>query len=260
VRSSIQVLDKDEKKGAAFDPELLQQLDERALPKHVAIIMDGNGRWAQEQGLTRVKGHWEGANTVSTILEAASDLGVETMTLWAFSTENWSRSTIEVQTIMNILQSYLRKNQPRMLENGIRLYVIGDRSKLSNRLNRTIDEVSKATSQGTGMDLILAINYGARDELRRAIQRLSSDCVQGKVKPSEIDEAKISSYLDTSRWRDPDLVIRTSGETRISNFLLWQISYAELYFTETYWPAFTPNNLLEGILAYQQRNRRFGKE
>ncbi len=226
------------------------------LPKHVAIIMDGNGRWAQKRGLSRFEGHRQGAETVELITEAARELGIGHLTLYAFSKENWKRPTDEVQALMRLLTEFLYSKKQKMQDNGIRLQAIGDLSKLApdvlQQLNSTIHE----TSNGAQMVLTLCLSYGSRDEIVRAFARWQAD--QAKGGAASITEESLESYLDTHNMPDPDLVIRTSGEKRISNFLLWQSAYAEYIFTEACWPEFTVQDFKDCLTEYQNRERRFG--
>jgi len=221
------------------------------IPQHIAIIMDGNGRWAKEQGLKRTAGHEEGAKVVRQITEHCAKIGVKYLTLYAFSTENWSRPKLEVEFLMKLLEKYLKSEKEVYLKNNIRFKAIGDISKFSNSLQKTIRQVEEETQNGSAMTQILALNYGSRDEITRAVQKL----IQKKL---EITEKNIESCLDTVGIPDVDLLIRTSGEVRISNYLLWQIAYAEMFFTDTYWPEFTTHELDDIISDFHKRERRFG--
>jgi len=244
--------------GSIYSEEQLAQLDLLSVPKHVAIMMDGNRRWAKRQGLPPVTGHWRGAEALTTIVEAASSIGIEALTIYAFSTENWNRSKFEIKSLFRLWKTYLLRQTPRMIEEGVRLNVIGDLSRFPTDIQCAMQESIEATRDGKGIDLILALNYGARDEMKRAIQKLATDCVEKKMSPEQITEEMVGQYLDTARWKDPDLLIRPSGEHRISNFLLWQISYAEIYLTDVLWPDFCEKQLLCAILEYQTRERRLG--
>jgi len=221
------------------------------LPQHVAIIMDGNGRWAKEQGLKRTAGHEEGAKTVRKITTYCAKLGVKYLTLYAFSTENWSRPKVEVDFLMKLLEKYLKNELETYIENNIKFRAIGDRSKFSKKLQETINETEEKTKNATGLTQVLALNYGSRDEITRAVKRLNEQNL-------EVNEENIEACLDTAGIPDVDLLIRTSGEVRISNYLLWQCAYAEMFFTPTYWPEFTENDLDDIISDFNNRERRFG--
>lgn len=225
--------------------------DNNTLPNHIAIIMDGNGRWAKEQGLNRTAGHEKGAKTVRNITIHCSDIGIKYLTLYAFSTENWSRPKLEVEFLMKLLQRYFRSELPIYLENNVRFKAIGDLSKFSKKLQTIIQDVEEKTKNCTGLTQVLALNYGSRDEIKRAVQKVVE-------KNLEITEENINNNLDTNGMPDVDLLIRTSGEVRISNYLLWQSAYAEMFFTQIYWPEFTPNELDDIISDFHKRERRFG--
>lgn len=227
-------------------------------PNHVAIILDGNGRWAKAKGLPRTAGHVQGAKTVEQICEDAYNMGINYLTVYAFSTENWSRPDSEVAALMNLLRSYMKNSIKRAQKNNMCVRVIGDKSGLAEDLRASIEELEQATRNNTGLHFQIAINYGGRDELRRGITRLANQVAAGELKPEEIDDQKIASQLDTTGLPDPDLLIRTSGEQRISNFLLWQLAYSELYFTPVPWPDFDKNELAKAVEAYQNRDRRYG--
>lgn len=222
--------------------------------KHIAIIMDGNRRWAKEQGLSPIMGHWKGAEVLMEIVKAASELGVKTLTVYAFSTENWSRSEDEIEGLMDIIEVYLSRKKDYMVREGVRLDTIGDVSKLPQRVIDALNETKKATEGCDKINLVLALNYGGRNEIKRAISKIIDD----KIESSAVTENLISGYLDTHPWGDPELVIRTSGELRVSNFLLWQISYSEIYVSEVLWPEFTPQHLFEAALEFHKRGRRLG--
>lgn len=228
------------------------------IPKHVAIIMDGNRRWARKRFLPAIAGHWAGASALKQIVEAACDLGLQTLTVYAFSTENWQRSQLEVDTLFKVLQTYLLKERSEMRKEGVRLQTIGDLSKFPGEIMKVINETKEFTSSGKKLDLVLALNYGSRNEITRAVKALIDDCAQDKVKSDSITEEVFAKYLDTSKYLDPALLIRTSGEMRLSNFMLWQISYAEVYVTEVLWPDFTKGHFLEAIKEYQRREKRLG--
>jgi len=229
------------------------------LPGHLAIIMDGNGRWAQQRMLKRIVGHQRGAETVKMVVEQASLLGINYLTLFAFSSENWSRPALEVRALMTLLKKYIRQETARMMRKNIRYNVIGNRSDLPDDVNDTLDEAISATSGNTGMVLTLALSYGGRQEISSAAQRLAMDVAAGKIKPDDVTMELFGSYLDTGGLPDPDFLIRTSGEMRISNFLLWQLAYTELYFIDINWPDFTISELHKALADYQSRERRFGK-
>jgi len=229
------------------------------LPTHLAIIMDGNGRWAQQRMLKRIVGHQRGAETIKMVVEQASILGIKYLTLFAFSSENWSRPAIEVKALMALLKKYIRQETARMMRKNIRYNVIGNRSELPDDVNETLEDAIRQTAGNTGMVLTLALSYGGRQELSIAASRLARDVAAGKLKPDDITMDVFGGYLDTGGLPDPDFLIRTSGEMRISNFLLWQLAYTELYFTETYWPDFTINEFHKALADFQSRERRFGK-
>ncbi|MFY7843146.1 MAG: polyprenyl diphosphate synthase [Rhabdochlamydiaceae bacterium] len=233
-------------------------IDEDRIPEHVAIIMDGNRRWARKHRLPSYMGHWEGADVVNKILKVSADLGIKILTLYAFSTENWNRSKEEVNNLMFLLTHYLNYQKNIMLANGVKLSVIGDREPLSANLKKSILDCEQTTQYGGKIELVLALNYGGRNDLKRAFVRMIDDCEKGVLKKEDLSEKIISGYLDTCRWKDPDLLIRTSGEKRLSNFLLWQISYTEIYMTDLLWPEFNEEELRKAILDYQKRDRRVG--
>jgi undecaprenyl diphosphate synthase len=236
----------------------MMPLDPNKLPIHLAVIMDGNGRWAQQRMLKRIVGHQRGAETVKMVVEQSSLLGIKYLTLFAFSSENWSRPVLEIRGLMTLLKKYIRQETARMMRKNIRYNVIGNRSDLPDDVNETLDEAIRKTSGNTGMVLTLALSYGGRQELSRAAAKLAKDAIEGKISYEDIDVNIFGSYLDTGGLPDPDFLIRTSGEMRISNFLLWQLAYTELYFTETNWPDFTINELHKALADFQSRERRFG--
>ena len=244
---------------AHFTAEQLEQLE--VVPNHLAIIMDGNRRWSRRRHLKKVMnlidGHWQGANVLTTIVEASLDLGISYLTAYAFSTENWKRSPQEVKTLMEILLNYLQKQRPKMIAEGVRFGTIGDLTPFDREVRDEIAHTVEATRRGKNLQLTLALNYGGRDEMRRAISALATDFKEGMV--DEVSEELIGRYLDTGHLPDPDFLIRTSGEMRLSNFLLWQIAYAEVYVTERLWPDFTPTDLFDALLEFQNRERRVGK-
>ncbi|WP_405373239.1 isoprenyl transferase [Pseudobutyrivibrio sp.] len=228
------------------------------VPEHIAIILDGNGRWAKAKGMPRTYGHTVGAKNVETICRAAHDMGVKYVTMYAFSTENWSRPADEVKALMKLLGEYIKTCMKTAKKDNLRVRFIGDLSKLDDKLRANIKELTEYSSQFTGLTLTIAINYGSRDEMTRAIRNVASDVKVGEIQPEDINEELFSSYLDTKDIPDPDFMIRTSGEQRLSNYLLWQLAYAEFYFTPVAWPDFTPDELKIAIEEYDKRNRRFG--
>ncbi len=230
----------------------------RKIPQHIAIILDGNGRWAKAKGMPRNYGHTAGARNVETVCQAAHDLGVKYVTMYAFSTENWNRPEGEVEALMKLLESYLKNCIKTADKNNMRVRVIGDTTRLSERFQERIRELEAASAKNDGLNLQIAINYGSRDEMTRAMRRMSEDVAAGKRKPEEITESVFEEYLDTAGIPDPDLLIRTSGELRLSNFLLWQLAYSEFYFTDVPWPDFHKEELERAIEAYNKRDRRVG--
>lgn len=228
------------------------------VPKHIAIILDGNGRWAKAKGMPRTYGHTIGAKNVETISRAAYDMGVKYLTMYAFSTENWSRPNDEVAALMGLLSEYIKTCMRTAKKDNLRVRFIGDLSKLDSKLQDSIKTLEEYSSQFTGLTLTIAINYGSRDEITRAVKKIAEDSKSGKIDSEEIDEKVISSYLDTKDIPDPDFMIRTSGEQRLSNYLLWQLAYSEFYFTPVAWPDFSPGELKKAIEEYDKRNRRFG--
>jgi undecaprenyl diphosphate synthase len=238
---------------------LIEKIDKQRLPQHVAIIMDGNGRWAKTRGYDRNTGHREGVVSVRRVVEAATTIGLKYLTVYTFSMENWRRPDTEVQALMSLLVSAIHRETPDLMKNNIRLRAIGDLSRLHDDVQQTLTDCIRRTSANTGTTLVLALSYSSRWELLHAARQLATDAVEKKIAPGDITEERFTQYLATYGLPDPDLLIRTGGEKRISNFLLWQLSYAELYFTDTFWPDFRENELYEAILYYQQRERRFGK-
>lgn len=228
------------------------------IPKHIGIIMDGNGRWASRRGLPRSAGHRRGAQTLEKIVEYCASLGVEVVTAYAFSTENWSRPKDEVDAIMKLLYDYLSDAERRFRDNNTRFTVSGDVSKFSPKLRTAIENTVDITKDGKSITLNLALNYGGRDEIVRAARSLAQDAAQGRLAPDSLDENMFASRLDTASLPEVDLIIRPSGEQRLSNFLLWQAAYAEFWYSDICWPDFTENDMKSAILAYQSRNRRFG--
>lgn len=228
------------------------------IPKHVAIILDGNGRWAKKRNMPRNYGHVQGSKTVEQIIEDAYNMGIEYITVYAFSTENWKRSKDEVDALMKLLGKYLIDCIERSTKNNMQVRVIGDKTGLDKSLVTRINELEDATKDATGLKFTIAINYGGRDEIRRAVVDITRDVIAQKLQPEDITEALISSRLDTAGLPDPDLLIRTSGEERLSNFLPWQLAYTEFYFTDVLWPDFNKNDLLTAIRYYNGKERRFG--
>lgn len=235
------------------------QIDLTKLPSHIAIIMDGNGRWAQEKGQDRLYGHFHGVESVRNIVEGAAELGVKYLTLYAFSTENWDRPEQEVTGLMELLVETIRKEVPTLQKNNIRLHVIGATNMLPTNAQTALQEALDMTSTNTGLNLIMALSYSSRWELVNAVKQIAIDVKNNHIQAEDIDHHTLQKYLSTSNFPDPELMIRTSGEFRISNFLLYQLAYAELYFTDTRWPDFRKENLYEAILDFQGRERRFGK-
>lgn len=243
-----------------YTDEELFAVQRLPIPEHIAIIPDGNRRWAKKQSaFNLMKGHWAGASIVTTILEAASDLGVKVLTVYSFSTENWQRPEAEIQTLFTIFKTYLRENRAKMIEMGVRFGTIGNLDPFPKSVKEEIEKTRLATSRGTTIDLVLAMNYGARDEMRRALVSMVGAIERGDLNKEQITEEVINGYLDTAPYCDPELLIRTSGERRISNFLLWQLAYTEVYVTDVLWPDFTPRDLLEAVLDFQKRTRRLGR-
>ncbi|MEI9944160.1 MAG: isoprenyl transferase [Chitinophagaceae bacterium] len=238
---------------------LLQQIDKERLPRHIAIIMDGNGRWAKEQGQDRLYGHFHGVESVRNIVEGCAELGVGYLTLYAFSTENWDRPEYEVVGLMELLVSTIRQEVESLHKNKIKLHVIGDMTMLPEYARQELNEALDITKNNTGLNLIMALSYSGRWELLNAVKNIAHEVKLGKLNVEAIDQGILQKYLCTSEFPDPELMIRTSGEFRISNFLLYQLAYAELYFTNVRWPDFRKENLYEAILDYQGRERRFGK-
>lgn len=233
-------------------------MEEGRFPRHIAIIMDGNGRWAKKRGLPRTEGHRAGVNALREIIIYCCEIGLEFLTLYAFSTENWKRPAFEVKSLMNLLVEYLRKELEQLKTNNIRLRVLGDISPLPEAVREELARAIAVTAHNNGLNLCIALNYGGRDEILKAVKGIIKDVEQGKISCEDIDTQLFEKYLYTSGIPDPDLVIRPSGEQRISNFLLWQIAYSELWFSDRYWPDFTPEDLKMAIEDYMKRERRFG--
>ena len=239
--------------------ELKKQIRKHTVPNHIAIIMDGNGRWAKSQGKPRVFGHKNGVKSVREVIEGCAEIGVKYLTLYAFSTENWNRPKLEVKTLMSLLVSSLKKELKTLQKNNIKLNAIGNLNNLPEAAQKELKEVIEKTQNNDTLTLTLALSYGARDEIVNVIKNISKKVVNNKLNIEEIDEKIINNHLYTFSLPDVDFMIRTSGEKRISNFLLWQMAYAELYFTDTFWPDFRKENLFNAIIEYQNRERRFGK-
>lgn len=234
-------------------------MENNKIPNHVAIILDGNGRWAKKKHLPRNMGHVQGAKTVEQICEDADSLGIKYLTVYAFSTENWNRPESEVSALMKLLKKYLEDCIERANNNDMKVRVIGERTRLGEELCSRIDELEEATKNNTGLNFTIAINYGSRDEMVRAMKKMAMDIKDGKVPEDDISEETFGNYLDTVGIPDPDLLIRTSGEQRLSNYLLWQLAYTEFYFTDVLWPDFSKKDLEDAVFAYNKRDRRFGK-
>ena len=228
------------------------------VPNHVAIILDGNGRWAKAKGMPRTYGHIEGAKTVEKICEEAWKMGIKYLTVYAFSTENWKRPQEEVDALMKLLRNYMKTCLKTAAKNDMVVRVIGDKTGLADDIRESIEELEKASANNGGLNFQIAINYGSRDEIVRSVRKVMEDVKAGKIEPEQMDEAMFDSYLDTAGIPSPDLLIRTSGEQRLSNFLMWQLAYTEFYFTDVPWPAFTKEDLEKAIEKYNSRDRRFG--
>lgn len=238
---------------------IIPGLDTGSLPAHVAIIMDGNGRWARSRSMERLEGHRRGVESLETIIRFSTNIGISYLTVFAFSTENWNRPEYEVNGIMMLLKEFLRTRQEELRENGIRFNVVGNLDMLSSDVLDALDEAKTLTADCRKMVLTIALSYGGRDEIIRAVKKLTADAVAGQIDVDGVNEQKISEYLDTWDLPDPDMLIRTSGEMRISNFLLWQLAYSEIFITDTLWPDFGPDELVDLIKEYQSRDRRYGK-
>jgi len=239
--------------------QTIDQVQKDRIPQHVAIIMDGNGRWAKQHGLQRMFGHKQGVKTVHEITTAAAKIGIQYLTLYAFSTENWNRPKEEVDALMALLVETIKQETPTLMENNVRLMTIGDLSRLPEATRTKFEQCLKQTSENTGLRLVIALSYSSRWEIMHAMQGILEDAQQGKLDIGNITEEVISQHMTTANMPDPDLLIRTSGEYRISNFLLWQLAYSELYFTDKLWPDFTVEDFYTAIIDYQHRERRFGK-
>lgn len=238
---------------------LIEKIDKTRIPRHVAIIMDGNGRWAKLRGMIRSFGHENGVPTVHNITEVANDLGVEFLTLYTFSTENWNRPQMEVDALMHLVVTSIEKETPELIEKNVRLTAIGDMGRMPEFARTRLQKCMDDTAHCTGMEVCLALSYSSRWEIVEAVRSIASEVKDGKLEVADIDDAVVSSHLSTSYMPDPDLLIRTAGDLRISNYLLWQIAYSELYFTPVLWPDFSKDDFLEAIIEYQRRERRYGK-
>ncbi len=246
------------KETPLFSTEELKQLNFSGIPQHVALIPDGNRRWAKKNRIFPEEGHRLGADSLLNIIKAGHQIGIKTLTFFIFSTENWSRPKREIRAQMKLLEQSLILQKPNMIDNGVRFLSIGDLSKFPQHIVELVELTKNETCHCNNIDVVFAMNYGGRDDIKRAFVKMLDQYEQGKFSKDEVDEKMISRHLDTSQWSDPDLLIRTSGESRISNFLLWQLSYAEMYLTEKHWPEFTPRDLLRAVLDYQNRERRLG--
>ena len=231
---------------------------DRPVARHIAIIMDGNGRWAAERGLPRAEGHRQGVESVRRTVNAAQELGITHLTLFSFSSENWARPRQEINDLFGLLRRFIRRDLADLHKNGVKIRVIGTRAGLEPDLLRLIDDAVELTKDNTALNLTIAFNYGARDEIARAAQRIAEDVANGLLAPAEVTQERFATYLDTADLPDPDLLIRTSGELRLSNFLLWQVAYSEFVFVDCYWPDFSREQLEAALAEYQRRNRRFG--
>ena len=241
-----------------MDKNLIDNIDLSNIPTHIAIIMDGNGRWAKERLLPRTLGHKAGVEAIRSVIKEGSNLGVKHITLYAFSTENWKRPKLEVEALMNLLNTYLKKELKELHENNVKITTIGDIEVLPIKSLEAVNNAINTTKYNTGLNLNIALNYGSRNDIKNAVVDIVKNCKSGKIDIKDINEDMISNYLSTKSIPDPDLIIRTSGEQRISNFLLWELAYSEFYFTDVYWPDFNEEELRKAIYVYQSRDRRFG--
>ena len=237
---------------------MAEELNGLVIPQHVALILDGNGRWAKKRGLPRTAGHKKGCEAVENIVEVAARMGIRYLTVYGFSTENWKRPEEEVSTLMQLFRFYAKRLQKIAMANNVRVRMIGERSRFAPDLQKAIEGLETSTKDNTGLTFVIAVNYGGRDEITRAVRRMTQDAKNGIIEPSDITEDMVASYLDTAGMPDPDLMIRTSGELRLSNYLLWQLAYAELYVTDCLWPDFDREELENAIRAFNRRDRRFG--
>ncbi|MFN5218224.1 MAG: isoprenyl transferase [Sphingomonadales bacterium] len=239
--------------------ELLSLIDPQRIPEHVAIIMDGNGRWAKKQGFLRIFGHRQGVHTVRNIVETAAELGVKYLTLYAFSTENWGRPKTEVNSLMQLLTDNIKKDTPRLMETGVRMQTIGNIEQLPASCIKTLEDTVEITKNNSRITLVLALNYSGRWDIIEAVRKIAAEVKAGNLEPENISQEDLNTALNTAPYPNPDLLIRTSGEQRISNFLLWEIAYSEIYFTNVLWPEFSTEDFYRAIIDYQGRERRFGK-
>lgn len=237
---------------------MAEELNGLVIPQHVALILDGNGRWAKKRGLPRTAGHKRGCEAVENIVEVAARMGIRYLTVYGFSTENWKRPEEEVSTLMQLFRFYAKRLQKIAMANNVRVRMIGERSRFAPDLQKAIEGLETSTKDNTGLTFVIAVNYGGRDEITRAVRRMTQDAKNGIIEPSDITEETVASYLDTAGIPDPDLMIRTSGELRLSNYLLWQLAYAEFYVTDCLWPDFDREELENAIRAFNRRDRRFG--
>ncbi|MCB1115174.1 MAG: di-trans,poly-cis-decaprenylcistransferase [Chlamydiia bacterium] len=254
----MSLLNRDTSQSLFYSEEELALVDTQKIPEHVAIVMDGNRRWAKKQGLSIDKGHWQGAEQLDVVVRAAADLGIKTLTVFSFSTENWKRPKYEVALLMKLLERYLISKKEDLVREGVRLHTIGNIERLPKGVKKILQETIETTRQGEKINLVLALNYGGRDEIRRAFLKMGKACTDGVLRWDDVTEETIASFLDTAQWNDPELFIRPSGEFRVSNFLNWQISYSEMVVTDVLWPEFSPQDLLNAVVCYQKRERRYG--
>lgn len=237
----------------------IKEIDKTRVPKHVAVIMDGNGRWAKERGLDRSAGHIEGVNTVRSITDIADVVGVKYITLYTFSTENWNRPQTEIDALMELIVVAVESELPKMMENNVRFETIGDINRMSEKARISLEKCINDTQNNSGITMVLALSYSSKWEIMRAVQTIAAKAKSGEIEIDDIDEELFNNSLSTNKLPDPDLLIRTGGDTRLSNFLLWQVAYSELYFAKNYWPAFTKEDFCDAIIEYQMRERRYGK-
>ncbi|WP_332630660.1 isoprenyl transferase [Halalkalibacter flavus] len=245
-------------KSTMSSQEKSKDIDDINVPKHIAIIMDGNGRWAKQKGLPRIAGHREGMKVINKIVRKADDLGIEILTLYAFSTENWKRPKTEVDYLLKLPERFLNKELPTLIEKNVKVRLMGSIDKLPEHTKKAVAKAVKDTENNTGLVLNFALNYGSRYELMNAVKEIAQQVERGSLQASEIDESVLTEHLMTAELRDPDLLIRTSGELRLSNFMLWQVAYSEFWFTDVLWPDFNEQHLVEAISVYQKRARRYG--
>jgi undecaprenyl diphosphate synthase len=245
-------------KSSLSSQQIKEELDQLNIPKHIAIIMDGNGRWAKSRGLPRIAGHREGMKVINKVVRKASELGVEVLTLYAFSTENWKRPKTEVDYLMKLPERFLNNELPKLMEENVKVRLMGSIEELPGHTKNAVEKAVKDTENNTGLVLNFALNYGSRFELMSAVKKIAEQVEKGSLTSEELNESILEQHLMTSELRDPDLLIRTSGEIRLSNFMLWQVAYSEFWFTDVLWPDFNENHLEEAIAVYQKRARRYG--